>query len=95
MRILKKHLSYAPLLLFYRCSGAAVPAVAPHHALHERATGSLDSFIAAESPIALQGVLNNIGSGGSKAPGTSSGIVIASPSTTNPNCKPFHYPDVP
>ena len=53
----------------------------------ERATGSLSSFITSESPMALQGVLNNIGSTGSKAPGAASGLVIASPSTTNPNCK--------
>ena len=58
------------------------------HLRHEeRATGSLSSFIASESPIALQGVLNNIGSTGSKAPGAASGLVVASPSTSNPNCK--------
>ncbi|KAL8942854.1 MAG: hypothetical protein Q9211_001217 [Gyalolechia sp. 1 TL-2023] len=52
----------------------------------ERApTGSLDSFIATESPIALDGVLNNIGSTGSKAMGASTGLVIASPSKTNPD----------
>ena len=53
----------------------------------ERATGSLSSFIASESPIALQGVLNNIGSTGSKVPGAASGLVVASPSTSNPDCK--------
>ena len=56
------------------------------HRLQSRATGSLASFITAESPIAVQGVLNNIGPNGSKAPGASAGIVIASPSTSNPNC---------
>ena len=55
--------------------------------VEERATGSLASFIATESPIALQGVLNNVGSAGSAAQGAKSGIVVASPSTTNPNCK--------
>ena len=85
MRLIKSHLGYKILLFFHGASSAVVPATAPRHALHERATGSLDSFIAAESPIALQGVLNNIGASGSKAPGASSGIVIASPSTANPN----------
>ena len=54
--------------------------------LQSRATGSLASFIASESPIALQGVLNNIGSTGSLAPGADPGMVVASPSTVNPNC---------
>ena len=57
----------------------------------ERATGSLSSFITSESPIALQGVLNNIGSTGSKAPGAAPGFVVASPSTTNPNCEQILY----
>ena len=51
-----------------------------------RATGSLSSFIASESPIALQGILNNLGPSGSLAPGAAPGILVASPSTTNPNC---------
>jgi hypothetical protein len=53
----------------------------------ERATGSLNDFIASESPIALQGVLNNIGAAGSKAPGAAPGLVVASPSKSNPDCK--------
>ena len=39
----------------------------------ERATGSLASFIASEGPIALNGVLNNIGSGGALATGVEQG----------------------
>ena len=54
--------------------------------LQIRVTGSLTSFIASESPIALQGVLNNIGSTGSLAPDADPGMVVASPSTVNPNC---------
>ncbi|KAF7185931.1 Glucoamylase [Pseudocercospora fuligena] len=54
-------------------------------ALEPRATGTLDSWLAAESPIALQGVLNNIGSSGSKASGASAGIIVASPSKSNPD----------
>ena len=52
----------------------------------ERATGNLAGFIAAEGPIALQGVLNNIGSKGSLAPGVEVGLVVASPSKANPDC---------
>ena len=70
-------------LVIQLCS--AFPAERLH--LGMSATGSLDSFIATESPIALQGVLNNIGSSGSKVAGASSGIVVASPSTANPDCK--------
>ena len=54
--------------------------------LGERATGSLDNFIASEDPIALQGVLNNIGSAGSKVDGAAPGLIIASPSKSNPDC---------
>ncbi|KAH8704141.1 putative glucoamylase precursor [Talaromyces proteolyticus] len=50
-----------------------------------RATGSLDSFISNETPIALQGVLNNIGSSGSFSEEVSEGVVIASPSKQDPN----------
>ena len=75
-------LALAASLWFQLC--LSLPA--DHLRLGERATGSLASFIASESPIALQGVLNNIGNTGSKAPGAWAGITIASPSTSNPNC---------
>jgi glucoamylase len=47
---------------------------------------SVDSFIATESPIALTDLLCNIGSAGACVSGASSGIVIASPDRTNPDC---------
>jgi glucoamylase len=47
---------------------------------------SVDSFIATESPIALTDLLCNIGSAGACASGADSGIVIASPDKTNPDC---------
>lgn len=50
---------------------------------------SVDSFIATESPIALADMLCNIGSAGACASGASSGIVVASPDKTNPDCKTF------
>lgn len=48
---------------------------------------SVDSFIAQESPIALSRLLCNIGSTGCYAAGASPGIVVASPSRNNPDCK--------
>lgn len=53
--------------------------------LQARATGSLTSWLASESPVALQGILNNIGASGSLVSGASPGIVVASPSTANPD----------
>ncbi|KAJ9249827.1 CAZyme family GH15 and CBM20 [Paecilomyces variotii] len=61
---------------------AVVPPRAP---VTPRATGSLDSWLATESPYALQGVLANIGPDGADASGASSGIVIASPSKSDPD----------
>lgn len=48
---------------------------------------SVDSFIATESLIALNHILCNIGSSGCDAAGASSGVVVASPSQVNPDCK--------
>jgi glucoamylase len=47
---------------------------------------SVDSFIATESPIALRNLLCNIGSAGACVSGAASGLVIASPDRTNPDC---------
>ncbi|KIK68980.1 carbohydrate-binding module family 20 protein [Collybiopsis luxurians FD-317 M1] len=44
-----------------------------------------DAYVATESPIAKAGILANIGPSGSKSSGAFAGIVIASPSTENPN----------
>lgn len=74
-------LALAVSLWLQSCSGLPANSVR----LDDRAPGSLESFIASESPIALQGVLDNIGDTGSKAPGARPGITIASPSTSNPN----------
>ena len=63
----------------------------PFHDNEERSAGSLASFIASESPIALQAVLNNIGSSGALAPGAEAGLVVASPSKANPDCQCFFH----
>jgi glucoamylase len=53
--------------------------------LFSRQSNDLDSFVTNEGSIALQGILNNVGANGSQAKGASSGIVVASPSTQDPN----------
>ena len=51
------------------------------------APASLNNFIELEYSVALRGVLQNIGPGGVNADGAAPGVVVASPSKTNPNCK--------
>jgi glucoamylase len=48
-------------------------------------SNDIDNFALKESPIAFQGILNNIGANGSQVRGASSGIVVASPSTQDPD----------
>lgn len=71
---------------------------------HARPEGQLlkravNDFIATEEPYALQQLLCNIGSTGCKAQGAASGIVVASPSKSDPDCKScslyFRRPIVP
>ncbi|PGH34488.1 glucoamylase [[Emmonsia] crescens] len=50
-----------------------------------RATGSLEAWIATESPYALQALLDNIGADGAKVKGAAAGIVVASPSKNEPD----------
>jgi hypothetical protein len=76
-----RFLSALPVLL-----GAAFALPSPEN-IQERATGSLASWLSSENTVALQGVLANIGASGSKASGASAGVVVASPSKSDPNCK--------
>ncbi|KAI1139661.1 carbohydrate-binding module family 20 protein [Hypoxylon sp. FL0543] len=46
---------------------------------------AVDDFITTEEPIALKQLLANIGSTGANVPGASSGVVVASPSTSDPD----------
>ncbi|KIJ17956.1 carbohydrate-binding module family 20 protein [Paxillus involutus ATCC 200175] len=48
-------------------------------------SSTVDLYVTTESPIAKAGVLANIGPDGSKSSGAYPGVVIASPSTTNPD----------
>lgn len=73
------------LILFVRALSIAHLVGATNANLFPRQSGDLDSFISRESPIAFQGILNNIGANGSQVEGASSGIVVASPTTQDPN----------
>ncbi|EJU06305.1 glucoamylase [Dacryopinax primogenitus] len=68
-------LPFLPLLTF----------LLPSLSLPSSYTLDIPTFITTESPIALSGLLANIGPSGLKAEGAASGVVIASPSTENPN----------
>lgn len=48
---------------------------------------NLDQWLTAQEPIAVQGVLDNIGSQGSKVEGAADGVVVASPSKSEPDCE--------
>jgi glucoamylase len=63
--------------------GLASPTIG--HGIKKRA--DIDSFITTEGSIAYKGTLANIGPNGTGAPGASAGIVVASPSKTDPDCK--------
>jgi glucoamylase len=83
--------SFASLFLVGSLAFQAVLSLPDPHRVKGREAELLkrdvDSFIATEKPIALAGVLCNIGSGGACASGAASGLVIASPSKTDPPCK--------
>lgn len=51
----------------------------------------LDTWLSSEVKYARQRILNNIGSSGAWVPGAQTGVVVASPSTNNPDCMDFHY----
>ena len=57
------------------------------YSLSKRDSTSLEDFISSESPIALQGVLANIGPDGALADEAKSGVVVASPTKSEPNCE--------
>jgi glucoamylase len=57
----------------------------PSFPLYKRQS-DINAFIEKETPIAKQGLLNNIGADGELVKGASSGIVVASPSKNDPDC---------
>jgi hypothetical protein len=70
-------------ILAHGLVGSAISLASPD--VKKRA--DVDSYITTESPIAYDGVLANIGPNGTGAEGASAGIVVASPSKVNPDCK--------
>ncbi|TFY76736.1 hypothetical protein EWM64_g7278, partial [Hericium alpestre] len=64
---------FAPLAALVVCAPAVLAQI------------GVDAWIAKESPIAQAGLLANIGSNGAKAYGAKPGIVVASPSKSNPD----------
>ncbi|KAJ5827845.1 Six-hairpin glycosidase [Penicillium robsamsonii] len=58
---------------------------APQAPLTSRATGDLGTWLASEVTVARQGILDNIGSAGAHAANAKPGIVVASPSTSDPD----------
>ena len=57
----------------------------------ENRQASLDAFITSQKAVSIKGVLANIGADGSKASGAAAGIVVASPSRSNPDCEYIIY----
>lgn len=53
----------------------------------ERHSSPFDSFVKSQAEISIKGVLANIGTDGSKAQGAAAGIVVASPSRSDPDCE--------
>ncbi|KAL8296726.1 hypothetical protein RB597_006037 [Gaeumannomyces tritici] len=55
------------------------------HQTAARSVSDVDAFIAEQRPIAMSGLLRNIGPDGAYAPGVAPGVVVASPTTVNPD----------
>lgn len=50
----------------------------------------IEAYIKKQRPASLKGVLSNIGPDGEGAQGAAAGIVVASPSKSDPDCKTPH-----
>ena len=72
--------TYSGRFLF--CFSVSAPYVAGQGNVND---GDLASFITNERPVALQGILDNIGAKGDLVQGADAGVVVASPSTDDPN----------
>lgn len=55
--------------------------------LAQNDTSGLDEFLESQEKIAIAGVLANIGADGERVDGAGDGIVVASPSKSDPDCK--------
>ncbi|KAL8969690.1 MAG: hypothetical protein Q9183_001879 [Haloplaca sp. 2 TL-2023] len=80
------HLSLTVVFVAIIIAWIQLPLAGPFKGLIEqRLPGDLDSFLATENAVALQGILDNIGSIGKEVEGADSGIVVASPSRVDPD----------
>ena len=80
--IMRFSAAFSSLLSLALCASALVTD-SPRSSLEKRAT--LDEYIATEAPIALNGILANIGPSGSKSQGAKAGVVLASPTKVDPD----------
>lgn len=64
----------------------ATAVASPHYPRQDGGSPSQPDRLEEQYNISIQGVLDNIGGSGSKAPGADDGVIIASPSTEEPNC---------
>ena len=78
------------LSLFTQVIGATslfVQHVLAFHHYEHRVEDPISKFVVQNRPVALQGILDNIGPDGAKVVGAGPGLVIASPSKADPDCK--------
>lgn len=75
----KKLLSSLAAIALWQSAVVATPAYG---------TSNIERFITKQSDISLKGVLANIGADGKRAKGAAPGAVVASPSKSDPDCKP-------
>lgn len=80
------YISRSSLVAVLAALSAKLALAATDESLTKRAS-DLESFISSESTTALNGVLANIGPDGDRVPGAASGVVVASPSKQDPDCK--------
>lgn len=66
-------------LLAFVSPSLAIPSISPRQS-------SLDTWLAQEEEISRTAILNNIGADGAWVPGARAGVVIASPSRSDPDC---------
>ena len=69
---------------------AAVSTVGAYAGTFTKKQDDFLTHIDKQYEISVRGVLDNIGPNGSKAPGVPAGVMIASPSTQDPDCKFTH-----
>lgn len=72
------------IMRFTECS---IRSTTPFLAFGTAIPSALNTFVSSEKIVALQAVLNNIGSDGVLVPAAASGLVIASPSKVDPDCE--------